>query len=351
MSRYLSDDYADLQYMYPGDTSPSSNTTNTTNVNGNVKQLYLLKQQNRSLKTMLSIGGYTYSPNYVSVLANTSLRSVLASTAVQKMYDLGFDGLNIDYEYVTSTTQATQLVSLLSSVRTEMDSYATKAGQDGFLLSFATSAGPLKYTLLDIPGMDQYLDFWDFMGFDYAGAWDTISGHSANLYPSTNNTASTPFNTTTAIQYYIDAGIEPSKINLGNPLYGHGFANTAGPGTPFNGTGGGSWGATDGTWDYKAMPLTNSSTVTEMSQLGASYSYDSSTDYMVSYDTPSISSQKAQWVVDKGLGGSMWWEISMDKVGQESLVKAALGSLGTLEGSENHLDYPLSEYANLRDGM
>jgi hypothetical protein len=269
------------------------------------------------------------------------------------VYNLGFDGINIDYEYVTSTTQATQLVKLLQKLRSEMVTYAQNTTSTPFLLSFASPSGPLKYTLLDFKGMEQYLDFWDFMGFDYSGSWDIISGHSSNLYPDPSNPASTLFNTSTAIEYYISVGgISPSKINLGSPLYGQAFSGTEGPGTLFNGVGtGGSFGMA-GIWDYKALPIANSTPiVTEMAGIGASYSYDESRKYMISYDTPNIARQKAQWIETMGLGGAMWWEISMDKGASESLVGVMVEEFKMLDNSENHLEYPLSEFENLRGGM
>lgn len=202
--------------------------------------------------------------------------------------------------------------------------------------------------------MDRYLDFWDFMGFDYAGSWDTIAGHQANLFGSHQNEVDV--NTTSGIEYYTETGcIAPSKINLGCPLYGRSFNNTKGPGTNFSGIGTeGSFGEA-GVWDYKALPISGfNANVVELPEIGASYSLDKAQGYMVSYDTPKIAAEKAAWVEEIGLGGTMWWEVSMDKTGSESLVGATVtvyGGKGGLEKSQNHLSYPLSEYDNLRNGF
>jgi chitinase len=51
----------------------------------------------------------------------------------------------------------------------------------------------------------------------------------------------------------------------------------------------------------------------------------------VSYDTPDIAALKAKYVQSKGLAGSMFWDLSTDKVGSQSLVGTTAGVYGALD--------------------
>ncbi|KAF2169528.1 glycoside hydrolase family 18 protein [Zasmidium cellare ATCC 36951] len=351
----LTDTFADVEKKYPGDVDPPNNKT--TNLYGNLKQLYLQKKANRNMKTLLSFGGWNLRTYFAPALKNLSGRQNFARTSVQLLKDLGFDGLDIDWEYPNSTSEAAALVDTCRLFREELDNYARNlTGHPHFLLTLAVPAGPDHFQYFDMPGLLPYVDFINLMGYDYAGSFSNYSGHMSNLYKSQRNPRSTEFDTQTAVDYYLGSGWPKEKLNLGMPLYGRAFANTLGPGTNFTASTVGSW--EPGVWDYKVLPQAlNGSQTFYDDQVVASWAYNNRTRYMVSYDEPVIAAKKAEYIEHNGLGGAMWWETSGDAPVNSSrslirtVVDAFEGCGVGVEYCQNWLEYPGSRYANLRAGM
>ena len=179
-----------------------------------------------------------------------------------------------------------------------MDAYSsTLPKPHHFELTVACPAGPQNYTIMDIAGMDKYLDFWNLMAYDYSGSWDQITGHQANLKASRENSVATPFNTEEAVEHYRKQGVAVSKIVIGMPLYGRAFENTDGLGMPFSGVGQGSW--ENGVFDYKALPLKGAEERYD-EEARATYSYDGARKQLVTYDTPRMAREKAEWLKRHG---------------------------------------------------
>ncbi|KAK3933849.1 chitinase [Diplogelasinospora grovesii] len=326
----VSDTYADLEKHYPTD---SWNDNGSTDAYGCVKQIYLLKKANRSLKVMLSIRGWTYAPAFPAAVSTNAARATFASSAVSLITDWGFDGID-----------AENFVLLLKAVRSALDKASAQSGLDyHFLLTVAASARPITYNALNLKDMADFTDFFNLM--DYAGSFSAFSGHQANLYPNPNNSNTTPFSTDKAIKDYIQAGVPSNKIVLGMLTYGRHFSGTAGLGKTFTITN-----STTDVYEYNTLPKPGATEMNDMIA-GATYSYDPVSKELISYDTVSSVQHKVGYIQSRSLRGGMFWEASGDRNDSSSLIAASFSALSRIDATLNWLSYPNSRYSNIAAGM
>ncbi|WVW85455.1 hypothetical protein I302_107493 [Kwoniella bestiolae CBS 10118] len=300
---FLGDDWADTQYPYPtDDTNEEGN-----NLYGNLKQLFLLKQQNRpqllllfgNLKIQLGIGGATYSSNFNGITSQ-QWRETFTNSAVDLVTNLGFDGLCLDYG-VPSNEQKIPLVDLFRRLRLGLNSAASQIGGGHFILSWAASCGAYNWATQDVPGMDTYLDYWNLMAYDFSGPWTDTALPASNLFPD-ERSSDVGASGSQCLQHYIDEGVDSRKLNLGMPLYGTGFTGTQGMWTSWTGT---------EQYDVSELPV-DGDTVSYDAILGGSWSYNPSNGRVVSFDTPTLALQKARYVIEHNIGGMMYWSIDGD---------------------------------------
>ncbi|KAJ1328089.1 Glycosyl hydrolases family 18 [Microdochium nivale] len=346
---FSGDTWADIEQRHPTD---SLNATGN-NVYGAVKQIGLIKKNNRHIKVLLSIGGATWSTNFSAAAGSAATRANFAKSSVQLVKDWGFDGIDIDWESPANTADADNFVLLLKAVRAELDAYSRRsAGGYHFLLTAAMPAGPQRYNVLRLKQMSEILDHMNIMNYDYAGGWNlNHTGHNANLFPNPYNPDSTPFSTFRTVTDYIRAGVPTHKMIMGIPLYGRSWEGTKGLGLPANGTGPGSWEA--GTWDYKVLPLPGS--VEKYDPVAfASYSEDKANEKIISYDTVTSVNNKLAFLSELQLGGTMFWEASADRNDSKSLIATSFngqGGMARLDKRQNLVSFPESVYDNVRAGF
>ncbi|KAF8551632.1 glycoside hydrolase family 18 protein [Imleria badia] len=339
---FLTDSWADEEKHFAGDSWNDQGN----NLYGCLKQLYLLKLAHRHLKVLLSIGGWTYSQDgHFSFLTDSDLRGNFVASVVHLVEDYGFDGVDIDFEYPANDAEGQGFLDLMTSLRGAFDDLATANGDDTpYELTVAVSAGSQNYEFYPVAQLDQVLTYWNLMAYDYAGSWLSFADNQSNLYGGSRTGVSTD----AAVNYYISSGATPGKIIMGIPLYGRAFENTDGIGQPYSGVGPGTLEA--GIYSYKYLPLPGA-VVSEDPVDVASYSYDSVKRELVSYDVPDIVRIKAEYVAFNALGGCMFWELSTDKTGPDSLVQTAGVTLGQLDQTPNHIRYPNSKWDNIRNNM
>jgi chitinase len=167
----LSDTYADTDIHFPGDSWSESGK----NVYGAFKQLGLLKQKNRNLKVMLSIGGWTYTnekKDLDPVAASDAAQQNFAASCVNMIKNYGFDGIDVDWEYPQNTQQGSEFLALMKKIRKALDDYAEYLSKDKgyandarphFLLSIAAPAGANNYGNIPLGEVAEQLDFVNLM--------------------------------------------------------------------------------------------------------------------------------------------------------------------------------------------
>jgi chitinase len=194
--------------------------------------------------------------------------------------------------------------------------------------------------------MSPYVDLFYLMAYDFAGSWDAQTGHQSALHGPPGS-----LHCHQAVADYIAAGVPATKLVMGMPAYGRAFSQTNGPQCPYQDTPEGSW--EKGQYDYKALPRPGAQESHDPQQV-ASWSYDPVKREYVTYDSPVVVQTKCDYIGQMGLAGAMFWELSADHpVGHpRSLIHTVHRALGHhLDSMPNHLEYPASQYANMRNSM
>ncbi|GAF07879.1 chitinase [Paenibacillus pini JCM 16418] len=203
---------------------------------GNLYKLKALKQTNPNLKTLLSVGGWTWSNRFSDVAADPVTRTNFANSAVNVLRAYGMDGIDIDWEYPVSEglpdnsrrpEDKHNFTLLLQETRNKL---AAAGAQDGksYLLTIAGRANQSYTTTTEMSSISQILDWINIMTYDFHGDWEKTTNHNASLYSDPNDPDTVnKFSTDYAVNAYINAGVPASKIVLGVPFYGRGWKNCA----------------------------------------------------------------------------------------------------------------------------
>lgn len=316
----ISDQWADIDKRFtdsgvlPYDTWAD----NSQPFYGLFNQFRKLKAQGHKFKLLMAIGGWTYSANFSDAIVSAEARQAFYNETYRLMttYPI-FDGVALDYEYPSSDginhgntgniarpQDAANFGELVKLFRTSFN----QANHSDWLVTAAVSADPTLLGQLPLDVLNQYMDQYQVMGYDFASsAWGPCpAGHHANLYPASY----TPFSNDGAVKYLLSKNVPRSKILIGIAAYSRGFANTDGLGKPSSGAvPGGSY--EPGIWSYKDLPRPGSTTYWD-DVCKANYDYDPTQKMLTSYDTPASVTAKANYVKTNQLAGVIMWEMSDD---------------------------------------
>ncbi|CAK4179333.1 unnamed protein product [Aphanomyces euteiches] len=295
----------------------------------------VLKRQFRNVKIGLSIGGGAGSAQFAQA-ASPAVRDTFVNNAVKMMLDLGLDFIDIDWEFPSTAADMANFVQLLNSLRTKLNQQTFKAE-----LTIASIGYRDALWASNLGSICNTVDAVNIMAYDFTGPWVDVAGYQSNLY--TDGKASNSVDT--LVQFYLDH-CSAQMLVMGLPIYSRKFQDTDGLYKSFNKA----KAESDGETQYKELPLAQEKFDATTK---SAYIYNSATRTLHTYDNPQSVAEKVKYVQSHNLAGTMFWDVAQDATGDRSLVRTAfnaLGGQGALLVSTNNLNYPTSQYDNVRQG-
>jgi chitinase len=307
----VGDSWADIEKPFPGDTE-------TQAFKGNFHQLNKLKEQHPHVKTLISVGGWTWSDKFSDVALTEESRTVFAESVLQFLLKYGFDGVDLDWEYPVSGGKAgntnrpedkENFTLLLQKIRETLDAQSTKDGNE-YLLTIAGGASKGHAANMELNKIHQYVDYVQLMTYDIYGEWDTITGMNAPLYQDPSRDSYWQWSVTDAVETYMENGVPANKLVMGLPFYGRVFnqVNNVNNGLYQSFSGGGkaiSYAVIDANY-------VNKNGYTRFWEADSKVPWLFNGSSFISYDDVDSIGYKTSYIQSAGLGGAMMWELSQD---------------------------------------
>ncbi|WP_163537526.1 glycosyl hydrolase family 18 protein [Gracilibacillus sp. YIM 98692] len=306
----VGDPWADTQQPFPGDTE-------TQELKGNFHQLNKLKEQHPHLKTLISVGGWTWSDKFSDVALTEESRTTFADSVLDFMLQYGFDGVDLDWEYPVSGGKAgntnrpedkQNYTLLLKKIRETLDAQSEKDGKD-YLLTIAAGVSSHHAANMELDKLHQYVDYIQLMTYDIHGEWDQITGLNAPLHKDPDSKFAQEWSVQDAVETYINRGVPTEKMVIGIPFYGRVYNQvdeaSSGLYQPFS--------------DGKSVGYASiEENYLNKNEFRRQWESDSKTPYLsndstfISYDDVESIGHKTSYIQSMELGGAMMWELSQD---------------------------------------
>ncbi|MBN1413169.1 MAG: glycoside hydrolase family 18 protein [Spirochaetales bacterium] len=320
----IGDEFADLNKRfddYPG--------TNGASLYGCFQAFRHLRDlYNPGMKFIISVGGWSWSTYYSNVAYTEAARQHFAQSCADFVSTHQFDGIDINWEFPTSpsaegtiyrTEDKHNFTLLMQEIRTAIDAQGVIDGKDYEIM--ISSAG-YKKRIDEIEPLDlsYVVDYILVMSYEYRNQGMEVTGHNGQLYANPNDTINndapvylaTEANVHHGIQTYLGYGVPASKLVMGIPFFGRGYAGTDdinnGLFQAFSRTPRGSWDGT-GVFSYPDV-MAKSGTIYWDDLSKASYFFDGT--LFISFESPAAIAAKAAYVDTYGLAGMMYWDFASD---------------------------------------
>jgi len=247
-------------------------------------------------KVIITVGGWGADGGFVNA-TNSTNRTTFVANLVNFLTTYGYDGIDIDWEPVTSPSQFQLFIPELRAAMT--------AANPASLLTIAVMG--TDQAVID---MQSYFDQINLMTYDMSGAWQGwVTWHNSPIYDGGATFPSTGRALPSAngeIDAYVAKGVPKAKLGIGTDFYGYVWSGVSQPRESWTSTPS----VTDNVSYANLMSSYGSTPASWDSAAGAAYiSITSPGKKFVSLDNERTIQAKAEYVRTKGIGGIIIWEI------------------------------------------
>lgn len=283
----------------------------------NFTALDTLKTTYPHLKTLISVGGWTWSGKFSDVALTEQSRSVFADSCVEFITKYGFDGVDLDWEYPVSGGLSSNVkrpedkqnfTLLLKTLRGKLDQQSALDGKT-YLLTMAGGAGAWYVNNTELGILHKYIDFGNIMTYDIHGTWDTYTDFGAPLYNNKDTSPQYKWSVDSGVKAWLNAGFPAEKLVVGVPFYGYRYnsVTNANHGLYQKYSGGSSISYANVVANF----LNTSGFVRYYhTESMVPWLFDGTT--FISYEDEQSMGLKGNYIKSNALGGAMIWELSHD---------------------------------------
>lgn len=287
----------------------------------NIKLLNSLKTKNPNLKTLISVGGWSWSSKFSDVALSDASRTAFADSCVSFIKKYGFNGIDLDWEYpvsgglatnVTRSSDKQNFTLLLQKIREKLDIQGTKDNTH-YLLTIAGGADSSYVKNVELAKIAPYLDYATIMTYDLHGMWDSYTDLHAPLYDNTDVSPQYKTSADSAVNSWLNASFPSDKLILGIPFYGYIYSSVI---NTNNGLYQKYSGANSISYQLIVNNYLNKQSYTRNfhSQSLSPWLFNGSV--FISYEDKESISHKMAYLKSKNLGGATAWELSQDSNGE-----------------------------------
>jgi chitinase len=293
---------------------------------GNFHQLKELKALYPKLQILISIGGGGMAPEIFSTAAEAAHRKAFVASCID-MYIKGqfakeltepgvFTGIDLDWEFPASAADKTNYLALLEEFRKQLNAMGP-----GYTLTSTAPAGSWAWQYMELNAAQSYVNFFNAMMYDFDGSWSNETGFVAPLYQAALD-PDPANNANYAVKAYVEMGVERSKIVFGMPFYAYHWTHAASTDRGLFEAGV----ADQNGYQYNNVIALKGYTKYRDAVTHEPWLYSKTDGSFWTYDDAASLEFKTKYVVEEGLGGVMFWELSGDTA-NGTLIKALAGSL------------------------